>query len=61
MTNFPSYISIFDNALSENECEEIISIFEENKTKQKQGTSGGHKIQPSTKKSTDISLFFDFC
>ncbi len=57
MTNFPSYISIFDNALTKNECNEIISIFEENKTKQKQGTSGGHKIQPSTKKSTDISCF----
>tara|TARA_R100000353_G_scaffold104150_1_gene75257 strand:- start:1474 stop:2079 length:606 start_codon:yes stop_codon:yes gene_type:complete len=54
MKQFPNFISIYDNALTKNECELIINEFESNKDIQVEGKSGNYEIQPKVKKSIDI-------
>ena len=49
-----NFIGIYDNALSNEECQIIIDEFEDNKHLHIDGKSGGG-IQPHVKKSTDIS------
>ena len=49
-----NFISIYDNALSEEECKEIIEEFENNKVLQVAGTVNDGEIKPQTKLSTDM-------
>lgn len=50
-----NYISIYENALSDDECDTIINEFDKNKKHQRKGRSGNGKIQKKTKMSTDIT------
>ena len=54
MKETPNFISIYDNALTKNECELIINEFESNKDIQVEGKSGNYEVQPKVKKSIDI-------
>ena len=49
-----NFISIYDNALSEEQCKEIIEEFENNKVLQVAGTVNDGEIKPQTKLSTDM-------
>tara|TARA_Y100001973_G_C5196748_1_gene334794 strand:+ start:1286 stop:1849 length:564 start_codon:yes stop_codon:yes gene_type:complete len=53
MTYF-NFIGIYDDVLTKEECDIIIDEFENNTDRQIVGTSGGGKIKPNVKKSTDI-------
>ena len=58
MSNVPTFISIYDNALSKDECYEIVNEFETSKDKQKHGVTGPtYEPDPSNKISTEITYF----
>ena len=57
MIETPNFISIYDNALEDYQCNQIIDEFEKNKERQKKGTVGGGRVKPKTKISTDVSYF----
>ena len=60
MSNVPTFISIYDNALSKDECYEIVNEFETSKDKQIQGVTGpSNEPDPGNKISTDITYFLD--
>ena len=54
MKEFPNFISVYDNALTKNECKLIIDEFESNKNKHVRGKSGNYEVQPEVKDSTDL-------
>jgi len=54
MKEFPNFISVYDNALTKNECKLIIDEFESNKNKHIRGKSGNYEVQPEVKDSTDL-------
>ena len=58
MPNFSNFISIYDKALSENDCTQIINDFENDKENQIEGRSGNCQIKREVKKSTDINHNF---
>ena len=55
-----NFISIYKNAMTDKDCDEIINQFEKNPQYQKKGVSGLNQypfagVQPDKKKSTDIT------
>ncbi len=54
-----NYISIFDNAISKEQCDVIINEFEYNKDKHVDGMTGSYKVQPDQKKSIDLLCKID--
>ena len=54
MPNFTNFISIYDKALSKDDCTQIINDFENDKENQIEGRSGNYQIKRDVKKSTDI-------
>ena len=50
-----NYIAIYENALSDDECDLIIDQFEQEKQLHHKGCSGNGKVKSKTKKSTDIT------
>ena len=60
MNKVPTFISIYDNALSKDECYEILNEFETSKDKQKHGVTGPtYEPDPDNKISTEITYFLD--
>ena len=60
MNKVPTFISIYDNALSKDECYEIVNEFETSKDKQKHGVTGPtYEPDPDNKISTEITYFLD--
>ena len=60
-----NYISIYENALSDDECDTIINEFDKNKKHQRKGRSGNGKIQKKTcflffRKFPTFSKIFNF-
>ncbi len=55
MTEAPNFISIYDNALEDYQCDQIIDEFEKNKERQREGFVGNKEIKPESKLSTDIT------
>ena len=58
MPNFSNFISIYDKALSKDDCTQIINDFENDKENQIEGRSGNCQIKREVKKSTDINHNF---
>ena len=55
MSNVPTFISIYDNALSKDECNLMIDEFEISKHKWKAGlTAPSYEPDPENKISTEI-------
>ena len=54
MKEFPNFISVYDNALTKNECKLIIDEFESNKNKHVRCKSCNYEVQPEVKDSTDL-------
>lgn len=50
------FIGIYDNAVSEEECNKIIRWFEESGDLQEEGKCGNHEIRKDIKDSTDIAV-----
>ena len=59
MTEVPNFISIYDDAISHEECKQIVQEFESNKKLQTQGYLGSKKLRPDVKKSIDITYHID--
>ena len=63
MNDTPTFISIYDNALQENQCTQIINEFENNKDKQVKGFVGNKEgkpiVKPNVKLSTDVNHYLN--
>tara|TARA_B100001029_G_C15051769_1_gene451275 strand:- start:580 stop:1149 length:570 start_codon:yes stop_codon:yes gene_type:complete len=60
MTNTPNFIEIYDNALSPEQCRQIITEFELDKISQEVGKCGDGVVE-NVKKSTDIIHYLNDC
>ena len=58
MNNTPNFIEIYDNALSQEQCKQIITEFELDKINQEAGKCGDGVVE-TIKKSTDIIHFIN--
>ena len=63
MNDTPTFISIYDNSLQENQCTQIINEFENDKDKQVKGFVGNKEgkpiVKPNVKLSTDVNHYLN--